>query len=434
MTLDDIAERRDRPGVPVWLSFADRRAVIGGLTLALVVRVAVVAVSHGSYHPVSDAADFFRIARSLASGHGFGGPTIHGTTGPGAFRAPAWPGLLATVFVVTGPSVTAGRLLVVALGVGLVGAIALLAWQVAGRRVGLVTLYLGAVYPPLLLGGYGLNYEPLMGLLMVVVLACGLAWRRHPERRRWLVAAGLFTGAGILCRENAAVVLIPLGMMILARGRQGSRLAVVGRLALVVGCAALVVAPWSIRNAIQLHAFVPVSDSAGLALASEYNSYSAAHVSQPDNFSFDFGRGLTGSRSELQFTTANGHRVEHYIERHPSILPRVELWNAVHLFDLQGPRSATWIAPEIPWPRHLIEVSVVSFYIFAVAGLVGLITRRGRAIPRSVLAFPVVWALSVIFTVSLNQYRYEIEPFVVLLVAVAVVSAFERWKHSPGTC
>lgn len=408
----------------------DRWAIVGGLSLAVVARVAIVAATHASYHPVSDAADFSRIAQSIVDGHGFGAPTIHGTTGPGAFRAPAWPALLAVAHLVAGSGFTAGRLLVAALGVALVGALALLAWQVAGRRVGLVTLYLAAVYPPLLLGGYGLNYEALMGLLVVLVLLCGLAWSRHPDRWRWLVAAGALSGAAILCRENAGVVLVPLWIMVLARRQTVRPRATVARLAAVVGCAAVVVAPWTIRNAVQLHAFVPVSDSAGLALASEYNAYSSAHLSQPDNFSFNFTHPPMGrSQSELQFTTANQNTALRYIRAHPSILPRVELWNAVHLFDLQGPVSATWIAAQIPWPHPFIEVSVVSFYVLAAAGLLGVVTRRGRAVPKAVLAFPVAWALGVIFTVSIDQYRYEIEPFVVLMAAAALVGGFERWRH-----
>src|SRR6201992_2770811 len=48
------------------------------------------------------------------------------------------------------------------------------------------------------------------------------------------------------------------------------------RVALLLGCAALTVLPWTIRNAIVMHRLIPVSDESGMKMVGTYNPTSAA--------------------------------------------------------------------------------------------------------------------------------------------------------------
>lgn len=134
------------------------------LVVALIIRVAIVIATKNRYVPVQDAADFSRIATSISRGHGFGSTIVPTLKGPSAFRTPLWPGLLGAVYWVTGVSWTAGRLVLAILSTGLVGLIGIVGWKLVGRRVGLLTMVIAAVYPPLLLGGYGLEYRDPHGL------------------------------------------------------------------------------------------------------------------------------------------------------------------------------------------------------------------------------------------------------------------------------
>ncbi|MGI8751484.1 MAG: ArnT family glycosyltransferase [Acidimicrobiales bacterium] len=408
----------------------DRTLVGCGLALALLVRVAIVVKTHGSYAPIDDAADFSRIAVSIAHGHGFGRSSVQGAIGPSAFRAPLWPGLLGAVYAVTGVSWTAGRLLLAVVGTGVVGAIGALGRHIAGRKVGLVALYVAAVYPPLVLGGYQLNYEPVMALFILSAMLCGLRWRDRPGQMRWLVLAGILSGLAVLCRENGALVLVALWIMIVGARSPASLRSVGQRLLVITGCAVLVVVPWTIRNELQFHSFVPVTDSPGLAFVGEYNPYTAAHLESPT--SFDFSSFISpqelASRtdSEPQIMAKAKTAAVRYIEAHPSDVPRVWFWNTVHLFDLQGPRSASWIANVLAVPSWSAEVSTLSFYVVGLIALLGLLSRRGRVIPKWILAFPLLWSLGIIVTISVNLYRFNVEPFVVLLAATAAVSVFDR--------
>jgi 4-amino-4-deoxy-L-arabinose transferase-like glycosyltransferase len=413
----------------------DRRLIAGALALALVLRVVLVAATRSRYAPVLDAFNFNIIATSISRGHGFGPTLVPGLHGPSAFRTPLWPGVLGGLYYVTGVSWTAGRLVMAVIGTGLVGAIGAVAWKVAGRKVGLVCLFLAAVYPPLLMAGYGLNYEALMALLVFGALLCGLQWRDHPERWVWLALAGILTGAAILCRENTAFVLVPLWIFIWQSRIRGSRGQLFRRWLGVTLCAAAVVVPWTIRNAVELHAFVPVSDSPGYALAGAYNPVSLQHLWSPNMWivptEYPAGRALALKSlglNEAHFTAKFQTQALDYVKAHPSSVPKVVVSNLYRLFSLGGYKSSNWIAPYIPWPLRLVELSVVSFWGATVLAAIGAFTKRARKIPWALWVFPVLWCASILLTVTTIQYRLIAEPFLLILAAAALVQYWERYR------
>jgi hypothetical protein len=255
---------------------ADRWLVAGSLGLALALRVAIVVATRGHYVPINDSFDFMRIATSIKSGHGFGSTVVPGAHGPSAFRTPLYPALLALVFSVTGVSVTAARLFTVVVSTAFVASLGALGWRLGGRRVGLVCLFGSALYPPFLLASYGLQYEVVFLLLTCLALLAALQWRQEPDRIWLLAAAGLLTGLAILCRETAALVLVPTWLFVWQQRSRMSGRRLAGLLALVTAGAMVVVAPWTIRNAVTMHAFIPVSDSPQEALAGSYNATTAA--------------------------------------------------------------------------------------------------------------------------------------------------------------
>ena len=72
-------------------------------------------------------------------------------------------------------------------------------------------------------------------------------------------------GLAILTRANGMILLVPLALIMWAPRRS------LGPPAVLVAVALLTVAPWTIRNAVELHAFVPVTTQFGSALAGTYN-------------------------------------------------------------------------------------------------------------------------------------------------------------------
>jgi hypothetical protein len=100
------------------------------------------------------------------------------------------------------------------------------------------------------------------------VLVGFLALAMHLPERRWTpVVLGVAIGLAALTRgEGLLMLAIPLGMWWgLPRGdwlRRG---------ALLVGAMALTIVPWTIRNAMVMDAFIPVSSNASVTLWSGHN-------------------------------------------------------------------------------------------------------------------------------------------------------------------
>ena len=129
---------------------------------------------------------------------------------------------------------------------------------------------------------------------MLGALAAGLQHRRSTDRWRWVLAAGVLAGLTILTRANAMVLLLPLALAVwTVRPRFSPRALAVPALLVVV--AVVTVSPWTIRNAIVLDRFIPVSTQLGSALAGHLQRPGAAGRGEPRLLALDPAHpGLTG--------------------------------------------------------------------------------------------------------------------------------------------
>src|SRR5206468_10977698 len=121
------------------------------LGAALLVRLAVVGLTHDSYRLRDDPADYHRLGVSLAGGHGFAHSVVAAGDGPTAFRPPLYPLTLGAVYTVAGHRVVVARVVQAVVGtitVALLGVLAGLLWD---RRVALVAMGLAAIYPAVVL-------------------------------------------------------------------------------------------------------------------------------------------------------------------------------------------------------------------------------------------------------------------------------------------
>lgn len=221
--------------------------------------------------PVYDAAAYARIAAELERGEGFGlGRTA---TQPASDYSPGLPLLAAGLYEVSGG--VHERLARLALAA--IGSLAILFAYLITRRLwsplaGLIGAAAVAIYPALLEYQGMLMSEPLATtLLSGAVLAMLWAddptggWRRQDPRARWLVP-GLLLGALALVRPEYLAISFPIALVVLARhGWDGWRPGVAQAALLLVGLA-VVVAPWTVRNAVALDRFVPISTGGGQVL------------------------------------------------------------------------------------------------------------------------------------------------------------------------
>lgn len=244
------------------------RTLYVALALCLVVRVGFAIYSSDADIPREARANV-RIGQCFADGRGFAIDQSFGDSDPTAgfhltaYRNPIYPTFLGVVFLTLGEEPIA---------VGVVQSLAdtltcfllfLFTLRMLGRpKAALLAAIMYAAYPPAIMAVALPMPETLATL--VTLLASYTLMRAFGEEPKAFVLPGVLMGLLILLRP--AMILFPLAvvlMMLNARRRVADWL----KKAIVYGCAAIViVSPWTIRNFLVFHTFIPVAAQAGNAL------------------------------------------------------------------------------------------------------------------------------------------------------------------------
>jgi len=404
------------------------RAVILVL-VALVVRLAVVLRSPRL--PLSsDPADYNRLGRLLAAGHGFGPSLLSPSGGPTTFRAPLYPLFLAGVYRLSANSIQAARCLQAVLGVATVVLIGLIGSRLWGRRVGWIAAGLAALFPPLIITGGALLSESIyvpveLGAFLVVLVAVGDGRRRWP----WVAAGGALAGLGVLARPNGIALLIALAALLVARAGADR-----GRVLVLVAGFAMVVAPWIVRDAMEFHRLVPITDIDGYNLAGVYNTQ-AASSAYPTHYQWRPPVAVPSLRPLFHDPSldevALGDRLRDrglsWIGAHPTSVLAAIFWDSWRMAELTGIRESSAVVAEAGFGRGAAWLEMVSFWSLGLLAVLGMVTRRAREAWVVWVAPVSLWAVTVPF-LGTSRLRAPLDPFVVLAAAIALVTLVDRMQ------
>jgi hypothetical protein len=256
------------------------------------------------------------------------------------------------------------------------------------------------------------------------------------HRYRFAVLAGVLGGLAILTRANGLVLLVPLAFAAWEARPRLSRRALGPPVALVVA-ALLTVAPWTVRNVSEFHTFIPVSTQLGSALAGTYNDAARTDRENPASwralsrvpdyeYLYQHVRETPEPVLERRLRAASLN----YIADHPLYVLEVGWWNTRRTLDLAGRDWARHTAGTISVEPGWADAGVICFWIFALLALAGALTGRARLTPAFVWAFPALMFVSVVFlVVETPRYRSPIDPFIVLLAALALSAGVARAKR-----
>ena len=190
----------------------------------------------------------------------------HGTFGflpdvPSAYTQPLYGWFLAGLYLPFGRSWLAVGIAQVVVAV----ATALVVFEIGSRLrsvgVGLIAALIATLHPYVIWHDVHLNREVLDGLVLAVLALCALA---AYERRSLPLSALTGVVAGIAILGNARLILLPVAIAVYVAWRIVPVSRTVTALALVVGMAALVVAPWVARNKAQVGCYAITTDSRAL--------------------------------------------------------------------------------------------------------------------------------------------------------------------------
>jgi 4-amino-4-deoxy-L-arabinose transferase-like glycosyltransferase len=424
------------------------RAVWLLLALALAARLGYVAATP-NYLPIHDDHDYDRLACSIVRGSGYaavGPATPPNGCGravahprPTAFRAPLWPTTLAGVYAISAP-LTSDRWLAARVANAVLGTIAValmgfIAGRLWGRRVGLIALAVGATCVPLIVIGGSLLTETLFTVFALGAVAATAVGIGSPHRVRWAVAAGLLVGAAALTRTNGLVLLpaLALGLWGPSPRRSWRALAPV---AVLVAATAVTIAPWTLRNASRMDAFVPVSTETGNALIGTYNTTVQNAPNHPRTWHWPrlvpelrplLSQHLQEPARQRQLAEA----AFDYLGGHPFAPIPTAATNIGRFFGLGGPSWWRYSARTIDAPETAADVAMAWLAValpFMVAGVVAAWRRRG---PPWLWLVPVLLLLSATVVVGEVRFRAPVDPFLVLLAALGA-DAVLTWLRRPA--
>jgi hypothetical protein len=429
---------------------ASRLALVAILLLGLGLRVGE---AWDGREPVYDAQAYAAIAANLSEGEGF---TVGaGATQPSSNYSPGLPLFVAGLYEVSGD--VHERLARVVLA--LIGSLSVLFAYLIGRRLtkrlpsrpgsgevgweGVWPALLGAaavaVYPAFLEYQGMLMSEPLAATLLSGGVL-GVLWAWDGAWVRWLLPGVLFGALALVRPEYLGVAVLVAGV-IAARELKGDRRSSLLRAAVFLAALVVIVAPWTIRNAVALDRFVPISTGGGQVLF-------AGTYLPSDGDPEEVGAEVVAENPELFHPEdAQRLRLEQILARlaqarYPGMetdqalskLGKEQLWDGVS----EEPLDYTGFVAKKVWriwshgPRDVMREPgwEVLHWALVALGLLGLVLlawlRRWEALLIGVI-FLAITALSALLVASPRRVLVLV-PLLGALSAVGIACAMDRFQ------
>ncbi|HEV2387273.1 MAG TPA: glycosyltransferase family 39 protein [Candidatus Acidoferrales bacterium] len=371
------------------------------------------------------------IAVSLATGHGFSSP-FRVPTGPTAWMTPVYPLLLAGVFRAFGVYSFASWVAAVFLNILFSTLVCVPIYcagrRIAGRGAGAAAAWLWAIFPNSILLSFQSMWDGCLSALLAATILWATLELAGRERARDWCGYGLLWGLALMTNATLGLLLpFLLGWLAWRFRRQGRPWA--PRPALALAVVILSCVPWTIRNYVVFHAFVPLRSVLGLQLWMGNNSRAQAvwlgaqhPIFNPEE------RALYIRQGEIAYMRAKFRQAVQYMLAHPrreaSLTCRrfLAIWAGGTPFPVRD-----YFLNHSSWFRGVLLFNLLAA-IGALAGIVALFRRHSEyAFPAAV--FPIVFPCAYYLTLALPRYRLPIDPMVLLLAAVALGAGFRTGSN-----
>ena len=374
------------------------------------------------------------VAYSIATGKGFSSP-FQRDTGPTAWLAPVYPYLLAGIFKLCGiytlRAFWAALILNILFSAGACVPIYYAGRRVAGLGVASGTAWMWALFPNAVIIPFEWIWDTSLSALLVAALLWATLVLAESRRTRDWCLYGLLWGFAML--TNPAIGL-PFPVLVIwaayhSREPEHKR-KWLARPLLAAAIAVLCCVPWTVRNYVQFHKFIPIRSNFSFELYIGNNeNYDEANRFRPGAVTQDREILRYLRMGETAFMEEENRKAVEFIRSHPHI----ELWLISQRFVDFWTGTATPLTTfrqANSWWLRLILLSNDAAPIFALVGIVIVFVKKNQlAIP--VAAFPVVFPLLYYVTHTSLRYRHPIDPVVLLLVAIGV-RGLKDWLTPKG--
>jgi hypothetical protein len=363
------------------------------------------------------------VASALANGQGFC-CLFRQPTGPTAWLTPVYPLLIAGIFRIFGTFTFGSFVASVSLN-SLFSALACFplyhaSLRIAGKPVAVLAAWLWVFSPIAIILPYAWIWDSSLSAL----LAAAILWATiRVSDRPGLPASllyGLLWGISLLVNPTLGALLPFLLAWIFFRLRAGNlqrlRLTLFALAATILLCL-----PWTLRNYIQFHRFVPLRSNFAYEFWSGNNEIFDPHSREVNRITRYEQTRLYARVGETAFLAEKWQNARQFVRAHPSLYAQLCARRIV----------ATWLGTEAPWQdflhaesglaQFLLLWSLISFIVLLV-GLVRLY-RSDRTYFFPVAAFPLIFPITFYLAHTSLRHRHPCDPVIALLMAVAFLGA-----------
>jgi len=387
--------------------------------IALLLRLAVITIGHT--YRITPRRDHFqfgwemgRLARSIATGHGFSSPTDL-PTGPSAWAPPLYPYILAGIFRLFGVYSALSAWVILAFNSVFAALTCLILYGIGERMYGTsvarAAAWTWAVFPYVIYWPVRVVWETsLTTFLLSLALLLTLRMADETPRPRMWILFGLLWG--VIALTNTAVVsMLPFCLLWLLYRLPRHSTQFMGA-ALCALTAALVVSPWLVRNHRVFGKFIFVRDNLPLEMYEANNDQSAGlwtRNEHPGNDPEAMRR--FQELGELAFMAEKQQEVRQFIRQHTGRFLRFTVERAVY-FWIAPPQATIVAGYDLMISRH---INFLLGAVFAFAGLWLTVRNRKRGgflLACCLLIYPLPYYLVNPFP----RYKHPIEPEMILLI------------------
>ena len=374
------------------------------------------------------------IARNLLAGNGYSGGAHLGPPATTAFMAPAYPLLLWGYFATFGESnpsaLLAFQCMIGALSCVMVFLVALRATR--RMEVAVLAGMLCALSYFLIQSCCWTNV-PVYTTLVVLVLVWLIQGNREFPSLARDALIGALAGLGALI-EPVVLSVFPFALLWMRWPKTFAWKRKCLSWAIAILCALVVISPWTVRNAIVFKKLVPIKSAWWYNFWRGNNPYATGgdrrekDKSSPQYLTTRQRIELGAARDEIERFDILRRWSFRWIADNPGKFLLLRVKSAVFFWTGQNVWHAYAWAPEHPVtaPLNLL------LFFFAAAGAGVAITRKHRPM-RLILIVLATFPIPYYLCHSDIQYRYRMpmDPFLILLGALAIVAALEG-KHDDG--